>query len=275
MADLKVVSREYKVMLRASRFAGDEGRLLETAGAFWREAGEAFAGVVGDVGGNLSNVQARRFIRFYDTPRRDLKANAYIFRERVDLDGMLREMTLKFRHPDRYLAQDRDMGAVAGAHARTKFEEDIKPPFQSLYSHSTTQRIASTKTLDTLKDLDHLYPGTRPTLERLKDTPIEIPNNRLTAREFVVGGAEMELGKSRNVKAECALIVWYDDGDPSKSESPVVVEFSFRYGDAHENYGGGSARRAYETFNVLQHGLTDWVDKTFQTKTAFAYGNEP
>ena len=274
MADLRVVSREYKVILRAARFGGDEGRLLETAGAFWREAGEAFTGVVVHVGGNLSKVQARRLIRFYDTPRRDLNANAYIFRERAEIDGKLREVTLKFRHPDRYLAQDRDMSAVAGADARTKFEEDIKPPFQSLYSHSTTQRIASTKTLDTLKDLDDLYPGTKPTLERLKDTPIEVVNG-FTAREFVVGGAEMELGKSRNVKAECALIVWYDGGDSSKSESPVVVEFSFKYGDARENYGGGSARRAYETFNVLQHGLTDWVDKTSQTKTAFAYGNEP
>ena len=96
-----------------------------------------------------------------------------------------------------------------------------------------------------------------------------------TAREFVLGGAEIEFGKSRNVKAECALIVWYDDGDASKCESRVVVEFSFKYGDARENYGGGSVRRASTTFDVLQHGLADWVDTESQTKTAFAYGNVP
>ena len=159
MADLKVVSREYKAMLKASRFAGDEGRLLETAGRFWRAAGEAFAGVVVDVGGDLSKIQAHRLIRFYDTPKRELNANAYIFRERADVDGKLREVTLKFRHPDRYLAQDCDLRAAEGADARTKFEEDIKPPFQSMFSHSTTQRIAPTKTLDTLKDVSRFYPG--------------------------------------------------------------------------------------------------------------------
>ena len=43
-------------------------------------------------------------------------------------------------------------------------------------------------------------------------------------------------------------------------------------GMAGEDYGGGSVRRAYETFNVLQHGLPDWVDKASKTKTAFVYG---
>jgi hypothetical protein len=34
MADLNVVSREHKAMPKASRFAGDESRRLETAGGF-------------------------------------------------------------------------------------------------------------------------------------------------------------------------------------------------------------------------------------------------
>jgi hypothetical protein len=272
MADLKVVSREYKAMLKASRFTGDENQLLETAGRFWRAAGAAFASVVVDVGGNLSKVQARRLIRFYDTPKRELNANAYIFRERADLDGKLREVTLKFRHPDRYLAQDRDMRAADGADARTKFEEDIKPPFQSLFSHSTTQRIAATGTIDALKDLSRFYPGIKQELERLeKDTPIGVVD-KFTARELVVGGATLQLGKSRKVPAECALVIWYDNTDHSKGEGPVVVEFSFKYGDGSEDYGGGPVRRAYETFDVLQHGLPDWVDKASKTKTAFVYG---
>ena len=272
MADLKVVSREYKAMLKASRFAGDDSRLLETAGRFWRAAGEAFADVVVDVGGDLSKIQAHRLIRFYDTPKRELNANAYIFRERADVDGKLREVTLKFRHPDRYLAQDCDLRAAEGADARTKFEEDIKPPFQSMFSHSTTQRIAPTKTLDTLKDVSRFYPGIRQELEHLeKDTPLEVVD-KFTARELVIGGAAVQLGKSPKIPAECVLVIWYDHANPSKGESPVVVEFSFKYGDGREDYGGGAVRRAYETFNVLQHGLPDWVDKTSKTKTAFVYG---
>lgn len=272
MADLKVVSREYKVMLKASRFAGDESRLLDTAGRFWRAAGEAIGGVGVDVDGGLSKVQAHRLIRFYDTPRRELNANAYVFRERSYLEDKLREVTLKFRHPDRYLAQDRNMRAAEGADARTKFEEDIKPSFQSLFSHSTTQRIATDKTLDAVKDLSRFYPGLKQDLEGLhKDTPIEVVD-RFTAREVVVGGAVLELSKSREIPAECVLVIWYDHAKPSKGEGPLIVEFSFRYGDGREDYGGGSVRRAYETFNVLQHRLPDWVDKESKTKTAFVYG---
>ena len=43
-------------------------------------------------------------------------------------------MTLKFRHPDRYLAADRSMEAASGRF-ETKFEEDVKPPFVSVFSH--------------------------------------------------------------------------------------------------------------------------------------------
>ena len=272
MADLKIVSREYKAMLKASRFAGDEPRLMETAGRFWRAAGEAFASVVVDVGGNLSDIQAHRLIRFYDTPKQELNASGYIFRERVELDGKRREVTLKFRHPDRYVAQDRDMRAAEGDDVRTKFEEDIKPSFQSLYSHSTTQRIDTGKVLDAVKDVSRFYPGLKQDLPGLaKDTPIEVVD-KFTARELVIGGAGMQLGKSRRIAAECVLVVWYDHAKPSNAETPVVVEFSFKYGDGGEDYSGGSVRRAYDAFNLLQQALPDWVDQASKTKTAFVYG---
>ena len=272
MADLKIVSREYKAMLKASRFAGDERRLLETAGRFWRDAGKAFADVVVDVGGNLSDIQAHRLIRFYDTPKRELNCSAYIFRERVELDGKRREVTLKFRHPDRYVAQDRDMRAAEGDDVRTKFEEDIKPSFQSLYSHSTTQRIETGKVLDAVKDVSRFYPGLKQDLPGLaKDTPIEVVD-KFTARELVIGGAGLQLGKSRRIAAECVLVVWYDHAKPDKGDTPVVAEFSFKYGDGGEDYNGGAVRRAYEAFTLLQNGLPDWVDHASKTKTAFVYG---
>jgi hypothetical protein len=272
MADLKVVSREYKVALHCSPFAGDEGRLVERASSFWSQAVEAFAGVAVGVGVNLSQVKKRRSIRFYDTPSKKLyKSHDYIFRERVDADGE-REVTLKFRHRDRYVAQDRDMGSRPGADdVETKFEEDIKAPFLVLYSYSTTQRIAPTKTLNKLDDVYDLYPGARAALEQPEDTPLEIVRG-FTARELVVEGAELELGRSNSAQAECALIVWYDDAAPAaESQNPSFVEFSFKYGDADKDFGGGPARRAYDTLNVL-HGLTDWVDPNSPTKTAFVYG---
>ena len=42
------------------------------------------------------------------------------------------------------------MTPASGRNARTKLEEDIKVPFKSLYSHSTTQPIRRKKNLNKL-----------------------------------------------------------------------------------------------------------------------------
>src|SRR5262245_54624210 len=132
MAAVAVGSREYKIMLQAPRFAGGEDRLIEAARAFWRDGTQVFGPAVLATHGDLTQIKDRRLIRFHDTAEHGLNRNGYIFRERADVAARKREVTLKFRHPDRFIARDRDMrGALR---ARTKFEEDIKPPFQQLYS---------------------------------------------------------------------------------------------------------------------------------------------
>ncbi len=45
MKTRRVSSREYKLMLQAARFAGDEAQLLATAGQLW----EDFAGAIESV----------------------------------------------------------------------------------------------------------------------------------------------------------------------------------------------------------------------------------
>src|SRR5688500_1145403 len=134
----KVISREYKVMLRPQRFAGGEKALRRAAGAFWRDFGRALDDDAVRAEGDLGERKEQRLIRFLDTPAQALNAGSYIFRERRALAGGDREMTLKFRHPDRHVAAARDMAPDSGGKARTKFEEDIKAPFISLYSFSTT-----------------------------------------------------------------------------------------------------------------------------------------
>ena len=82
MAGLKVVSREYKVVLSASRFAGDERSSSGMQGTFGAKRPN-IRRHCRRCPWELSDVQARRLIRFYDTPQRDLNANGYIFRERT------------------------------------------------------------------------------------------------------------------------------------------------------------------------------------------------
>ena len=269
MQDIKVGSREYKIMLKSGRFAGDEKNLLGVARQFWLEAARVFGPVVLFTSGDLGHINDKRRIRFYDTRAQQLNRNAYIFRERASVNDSMREVTLKFRHPDRYVACARDMSGNGKGKWKTKFEEDIKPPFQQLYSYSTTQPIPADYKIATLQDVMKLYPGLKRSLTGFAiDEPLALVEG-FSAHELVIGGAKLQLGKKYNVWAECVLVIWYDD---DKKGDPVVAEFSYKYGDAGEQYGGGTVRRAYEVFQLLQTQFDGWVDRDSKTKTAFVYG---
>ena len=268
MKQEKIVSREYKIMLRPKLFTGAEKAILAHAHALWRDV----AGKVGPVAlgatGDLSRIKTRRLINFHDTPKRRLDDARYIFRERRPEDGSGREITLKFRHPDRFLSQAREMQAKA-PNAKTKFEEDIKAPFVSLYSFSTTVAIDADAAFTKLRDVSRLFPDLAKRLDNAGDAePLRVVNN-FTAREVVINGATMQIGKSPYVEAEWALIVWYDaHGEGGK---PVAVELSYRYGDKDEEYGGGVTRRASDVFDAIQSKLELWVDPNPMTKTAFVF----
>ena len=264
MREQKIVSREYKIMLRQKVFTGVECALFAQAHALWRDiAGKAGPAVFG-AAGDLSRIKTQRLITFYDTPKRRLNDAGYIFRERRAEDGSGREITLKFRHPDRFLAQAREMRAKASK-AKTKFEEDIKAPFVSLYSFSTTVAIDAVFTK--LRDVSRLFPDLNKRLDDPGDTESLRAVNNFTAREVVIDGATMRIGKTPNVDAEWALIVWYNaHGEEGK---PVAVELSYRYGHKDGEYGGGVTRRASHIFDTIQSKLKRWIDPNPITKTAF------
>jgi hypothetical protein len=270
MKQAKVMSREYKIMLQASRFAGSADELCRHAQRFWHTSRQTIRQVVFDTDGDLDAVDTQRLIRFYDTPGQRLRQHDYLFRERQDERSGDREVMLKFRHPDRYVAQDRDLDTPGGARSESKFEADIKRPFQPLYSLSTKQRLAPTRHLDTMNDLGRLYPGLPPTLDVYNAAEAITVVGDFTARELVLTGADFQIGNGPKIEAECALIVWYDA--TGSAQQPVVVEYSFRYGDKNEHYDGEVARRAYDAFQLLQsEALADWVDNASFTKTAYVY----
>jgi hypothetical protein len=265
----KVTSREYKVMLRPGRFKGTEKALLWAASALWRDFSRHVATIAVDTSGDFDAITTRRSITFYDTRDRRLNNFRYIFRERREADSRDRDFTLRFRHFDRYVAQDRQMEASPPVDAKTKFEEDIKGPFVSLYSFSTRISVRDDTTFKTLEDIRRRFPGAADRIDGFKDDARLSAVNGFTARELVVTGATLQVGRTPKVDAECALIVWYDE--KRAREKPVAVELSYRYGDKEEAYGGGATRRAFEIFNVLQTKLTKWVDPKPRTKTAFVY----
>lgn len=263
----EVISREYKVMLQKERFIGAEEQLLQAAREFWRDFKNAIADVINDVEGDLKKIVDRREIKFYDTDDRFLYRISYIFRERCDINTGNREVTLKFRHPDRYLSQDRSMKAIESKKKTTKFEEDIKSIFSVLYSFSTTQPIDRKHNLDSLQDITALYPDFRDELDLYKGKN-SIQEVKAPIGELVIKGAKFRIRKQPQIDAECALIVWYENDDP---ERPVAVEFSFRYGDENEEYTRKMSQRAYDVFQILPECLKDWIAADERTKTAYIY----
>ncbi len=269
MARQDVTSREYKVMLLPDRFAGDEATARIAIDQFWSDVAAKLDKLDIPTDGSFDEVKAHRLIRFFDTEDHQLNASRYVFRERIDVGTGEREVTLKFRHADRYVAADRSMESTAHKDVKTKFEEDVKPPFVSVFSFSTTIAVDDDITIAELRQVADLYPGLSDALDDFPaDARLTLVSD-FTARETVLGGANVLLGK-RDIEAECALVIWHDDDD--ETTPPVAVEFSFKYANEHEDYGGSVARDAYEVLELLYKDMAAWVHPEPKTKTAFVYG---
>jgi hypothetical protein len=265
----KIVSREYKVMLQAPKFAGSRKQLVVTARRLWEDFSRAISPVVVAAGGTLETIEKERLIVFLDSEAQHLRAGGYIFRVRRPLESEQPEVTLKFRHPDRYVAESRQMKSRR-IQTETKFEEDIKAPFVSLYSFSTSGKIGKKPVPSRLDHVSRLFPDLSKRLGEVDGRHSLSYVNGFTARELVITGAAMTIGTKPKVECECALIVWYDQN--ASATEPVAVELSYRYGDTKGRYDGKAAKRAFEIFETLQRELTDWVDPHPRTKTAFVYG---
>ena len=160
-----------------------------------------------------------------------------------------------------------------GGEAETKFEEDVKPPFVSVFSYSTTVRVDPDQQFGRVDDVVDLFPGLADELTETGAEGALAVVRDFCAREVVLVGAVLLLGK-RDLEAECAMVMWHDgerDAD-DVAAAPMCVEFSFKYGDDEEDYRGTVSRDAYEVLQALHTNLQEWVHPEPRTKTAFVYG---
>lgn len=261
-------SREYKMMLRASKFKGAPDTLNEAATALWQDLASVILPSAIAVSGTGDIARRRRQVRFYDTADQWLRQNDYVVRERTDLDSKERQLTLKFRHPDRFYSQDRVMDPANDFSQDLKFEEDIKPHFQSLYSYSSNVVLKEKMTIESLKQVGDCYPGLEKAVETFpKEAALERVGN-FTAFEVVIKGTSFQIRKDPELLAMCSLTLWYAD---EADEKPLVAEFSFKYEDAKEAYSGKAAHRAYLSYMAMQDKLKSWIDSKSMTKTAYVY----
>ncbi|MGK7882102.1 MAG: hypothetical protein AB4060_18675 [Crocosphaera sp.] len=252
-----ITSREYKLILVPSNFNGSNPD--DAVNDYWKELQLLVEGepINRETKGFLT-LAKNRTVKFYDTPGTcQLKNKDLVFRERVENGD--REVVLKFRSPDRYIA-----GSLPITGDKSKFEEDISKPFCSKFSYSAKKAISGTKNLNKMDDPVGLYPELKKYKFDLDEAIKEV--NGLTVSEKVYEGGEVDLG---NKDGEFGLTLWYDS--PSSTE-PKIAEISFKYKDKtnKEDYSEKVASRAKKVFTAMQ-GMSNWVSDKSQTKTSFVY----
>jgi hypothetical protein len=173
-----VKSREYKVMLLPEPFAGDEPQIRQAAERFWADVKAVLEPLDIPVEGAFGEIKAHRRIRFFDTAEETFNRQRYIFRERVDVDSGDREVTLKYRHPDRHAASDRDMEAKSEKASETKFEEDVKPPFTSVFSYSTSVEVDTDLDITHVREVLKVFPGLENELPRVDEGDLAVVGRR-------------------------------------------------------------------------------------------------
>jgi len=298
---IEVDSREYKLMLAPTKFAGEEEK-AKAVDRFWREALKPIVDKRLDAqdDGTPRSKKAfkpdgkERHVLFRDTKDCLLDHNGYAFRERVrvkngDEDSSTREVTLKFRTPDLFLASETALKGSSDE-ADTKFEEDIAPviasafdqstgtsrvvvqprSMRSLFSVSTKESVGAHDRFDVLEHIMLAYPDLQSNL-RKAGVSNDVASSNLVAgmaiRELVFEGAKVDLG--RDTDAEFALTLWYPKNGRTSPE-PFTAEISFKYETESGRVSEAVARRALKLFQAMQEGLGDWLSLEHATKTSLA-----
>ena len=284
-------SREYKLMLEPERFAGGgrqdainhfaDGMLKPLIAAHVSEA------AADDFAQKDFDLDEQRLVRFWDTAACDLDKHGFALRERADLDpggnaSAERELTLKFRTVDLFLAAETKLPAADGAKKpESKFEEDVAPlavhkgsgaavvanppSTRSLYSRSTKQRVKRGDLPGSIADVAELYPTFAASLTAsgaAVDAATELGASK-EFREFVFESPKFELGE--DLKTKFSITLWYE-GD---KRNPALAEISFKYETVHHGTVPRIvAQRAIDLYRAMQ--ALPWAKPEAPTKTALA-----
>jgi hypothetical protein len=149
-------SREYKLILSAERF-GDRRRGTGALQDVVCRLAEQFGAET-----ERQEDEEERRTHYLDTAGFDLHRAGFLLRLRFEPKDGDFKVTLKHRTPDRYVAAAQDLSLAAG-NGELKFEEDILPPFRSVFSQSNAVRFGSEPSIGDVQGLVELFPG----LERL------------------------------------------------------------------------------------------------------------
>src|SRR5215212_8602804 len=229
--NLPVSSREYKLMLNTDRFEDrNQGSVV------WLSLVDFLIKKQGGKVIETDELEERK-TSYLDTLDLALYQHRFALRLREEDNGEDGyQINLKYRDSDRYLSAAQDLYSPQAD--KTKFEEDISPPFVSKFSHSTSIKTNALPDLSSMKKVISLFPG----LENLK---IDVDTAVKTAKDFKVKEVACKLRKfqfGEDPPIKASLSFWYLT--ERKNNWPLVVEFSFDY-DALDNGTSGDKLEMY------------------------------
>lgn len=254
-----ITSREYKLILNSGRFHDR------------KPASDAFQNLIGFLaeqrGGSIKrqNKEESRRTLYLDTAELDLRSAGYALRLRHEGDEGDYKLTLKFRSPDLLLAEDASVATADGLTAVPKFEEDLMPPFRSVFSRSSAVRFPHNPDLATLTQAIDIFPA----LKRLglpgKTALASV--NGFTATEVFRKLCKVDFGKGEPIKL--GLSFWYAG---AARDWPLIAEcaFDFEEDEDTHRFDLDQVRAANELFRLLQQ-QPGWFDAGATTKTRYAY----
>jgi hypothetical protein len=138
-----------------------------------------------------------------------------------------------------------------------------------LYSFSSSGLIAAEQEFKKIKNIAKLYPRLATQLNKYSEDEDIFLVHDSAILEIVITGAEITICSDPLINAECALIIWYDL--KHIESDPIIVKFSFRYGNKKEKYSQKASQKAYDLFLSIQKEMKLWIDIKSTTKTSFIY----
>jgi len=254
-----ITSREYKLILNSARFLD---RIA---------ASDAFQDLIGFLAGRLGGEikrQTKEEIRntsYLDTEDFLFRRAGYALRLRHEEDEDNFKLTLKFRSPDLILAEDASVETTDDRRAEMKFEEDLMPPFRSVFSRSSAIRFKKKPDLATIDAAIEIFPALK-SLNLPKKTKLATVNG-FTPKEVFRKLCKVDFRKAEPIKL--GLSFWYAE---NARDWPLIAEcaFNFEWDAGRDRFDLDQVRQANDLFRLLQM-QPGWFNADATTKTRYAY----
>ncbi|MBN3803508.1 hypothetical protein GXB81_10625 [Paraburkholderia sp. Ac-20336] len=257
-----VGSREYKVLLMPSAF---DSSPVDTANRFLTDLQASLAANGFDSTVKKSfKADHDRTVLYYDSPGTCVvRQTGYSMRERDESGD--RKIELKFGSPNESTSANTDVTG-SSSKASSKLEDDITPPSNETFSHSTSEPLSDSKNINHLSDINDLFPTTH-AFDSISSQPL-VPVSGLSIHELTFDGPTSDIGQE---DADFTMTVWYANG----STTPALAEISFEVDVSDKGvFTDKVTARSQLIFNTIQ-GMTNWVQSPSSTKTAWVYKYQP